>query len=274
VIPTVSALWVYPVKSCAGIPLERAEVTDTGLAHDRELMVVDADGSFLSQRSEPRLALVRPTLSSDGVLRLEAPGVEPLQLELEAEGDRREVEVWGDRVSAVSLGAVAERWFSSWLGRPCTLVRMPPDTVRPVDVDHAGPGHRVGFADGYPFLLLSEGSLDELNRRLEIPLPMDRFRPNVVVDGCPPHAEDRWRRLRIGEVELRVVKPCSRCSITTVDQATGARGPEPLATLAGYRRWGGKVLFGQNLVHESRGTLRVGAVVDVLESGRPVPDPR
>jgi uncharacterized protein YcbX len=151
---------------------------------------------------------------------------------------------------------------------------MPPDTVRPVDVDHAGPGHRVGFADGYPLLLLSEGSLDELNRRLEAPLPMDRFRPNVVVDGCGPHAEDRWRRLRVGDVEMRVVKPCSRCSITTVDQATAARGPEPLATLADYRLAGGKVLFGQNLVHESRGTLRVGDVVEVLESGRPVPDLR
>ena len=268
----VTDLTVYPVKSCAGIRLDRAEVTPTGFAHDRQLMVVDAEGEFVSQRSEPRLALVRVTMLDGGALRLEAPGVQALEVDLTADAGRREVVVWGDRVMAASVGPSGDRWLSAFLDRPCALVRMPADTVRAVDPDEAGPGFRVGFADGYPFLLLSEASLDELNRRLERPLTMDRFRPNLVVDGCPPHAEDGWRRVRIGEVVLRVVKPCSRCTVTTVDQATGERGVEPLATLATYRRSGRHVMFGQNLVPETTGVITVGDPVEVLESGPPRPE--
>lgn len=270
-ILTVTAVSVFPVKSCAGIALDRGEVTATGFAHDRELMVVDPDGEFVSQRSEPRLALVRVTVPDHRTLRMEAPGLDPLVVDLASDAGRREVGVWGDRVRAASVGSAADRWITAFLGRPCALVRMPADAVREVDVDEAGPGHRVGFADGYPFLLLSEGSLDELNRRLEAPVRMDRFRPNLVVDGCAPHAEDRWRRVRIGDVVLRVVKPCSRCAVTTVDQATGERGREPLATLSTYRRDGNRVMFGQNVVPETVGVIAVGDPVEVLESGPPRP---
>ncbi len=271
-IPEVTGLSIYPVKSCAGIRLERAEVTPSGFANDRQLMVVDPSGEFLSQRSEPRLALVRVSLPDGRTLRMEAPRMDRLEVDLAEDAGRREVVVWGDRVVAASVGAGADRWVSDLLDRPCALVRMPADSVRPVDPDEAGPGYRVGFADGYPFLLLSEASLDDLNRRLETPLPMDRFRPNLVVDGCPPHAEDGWRRVRIGDVVLRVVKPCARCAVTTVDQATGERGREPLATLATYRLAGGKVMFGQNLVPETVGVIVEGDPVEVLETGPARPD--
>jgi uncharacterized protein YcbX len=142
---------------------------------------------------------------------------------------------------------------------------MPDDSVRPVDPDYAGPGHRVGFADGFPFLLISEASLDDLNARLAHPLPMARFRPNLVVGGCEAFAEDRWRRIRIGDLVLDLVKPCSRCIIPTIDIATGERDAEPLRTLMTYRRHDNRILFGQNLVHRGTGLLRRGMSVEVIE---------
>jgi uncharacterized protein YcbX len=168
------------------------------------------------------------------------------------------VAIWKDQCVAVAAGAEADAWFTALLGTPCRLVTMPSSTVRQVDLGYAEPGDPVGFADGFPFLLISQGSLDELNRRLEHPVPMDRFRPNIVVDGCEPHAEDGWSRVTIGEISFRVVKPCARCVITTTDQQTGERGREPLRTLATYRRVGNKVLFGQNLIHDGVGAVRVG----------------
>jgi uncharacterized protein YcbX len=264
----VAALTVYPVKSCAGVPLDRAPVTATGFELDRGFMVVDADGRFVSQRSEPRLALIRVTVLA-GAIRLEAPGHPQLELPLEVDAGRRRVVVWDDEVEAARAGDDADRWVSDWLRRPCALVRMPAQTERPVAAAYAGTGCRVGFADGFPFLLLSEASLEGLNARLERPLPMDRFRPNLVVTGCELHAEDGWRRIRIGEVVLRAVKPCARCTITTVDQRTAERRREPLRTLARYRRSGRNVLFGQNLVHESRGEIRVGDPVEILETQPP-----
>jgi uncharacterized protein YcbX len=150
-------------------------------------------------------------------------------------GGSRPVTIWRDTCLAESAGSRAARWFSDYLGDSFDLVRMPDATVRQVDPGYAGDGDRVGFADGFPFLLLSEGSLEELNRRLDQPVPMDRFRPNLVVTGCDPYAEDAWARLTIGELVFRVVKPCARCTITTTDQETGQRGPEPLRMLASYR---------------------------------------
>ncbi len=223
-------------------------------------MIVDGDGRFVSQRTHPRLALVTPRAQDSGLV-LAAPGmadlvVDPSQLE-----PRPPVTVWNDTLEALSAGAPARSWLEAWLGLPCDLVRMAPDARRPVDPRFAGPDDEVSFADGYPVLLISEGSLDELNRRLERPVPMDRFRPNLVVTGCPPFAEDVWATVEVGEVRLRVVKPCARCVVTTVDQSTGDRGREPLVTLASFRTREGKVMFGQNLIPETLGTLRVGARV-------------
>lgn len=267
----VSALTCYPVKSCRGIDLESAEVSERGLRHDREWMVVDAEGRFLSQRTRPELARVRVALASDRLL-LSAPGMDELAVHLAPAGSaNRTVTIWRDTVIAESAGGDAARWFSHLLGTRCELVRMPAGSPRRPDPDRSRRDDRVGFADAFPFLLLSEASLAELNRRLERPLPMDRFRPNIVVAGCAPHAEDSWRTLRIGPVLFRVAKPCARCVITTTDQETGARGPEPLRTLATYRTVDGQVLFGQNLLHEGRGTIRVGDPCEVEPAGVPGP---
>lgn len=188
-----------------------------------------------------------------------------LALPLRPEGGRRGlVSVWGDVVEALEMGAEPDRWFGSLLGTECRLVYQPDDAVRQVDPRYAEARDQVGLADGFPFLAISSASLEHLNARLTEPVPMDRFRPNLVVGGCAPHAEDGWNRIRVGDIGFRVAKPCARCSIPLVDQATAARGKEPLRTLAGYRRFGGKILFGQNLLHDGPGTLSVGAGAEVL----------
>ncbi len=272
---TLAGMTVYPLKSAGGIELREAEIDELGLRHDRRWTVVDAQERALTQRTHPRLARIRVALE-DRSLALTAPGMPRLELPLEPEtgpaGSRaEEVMVWNDRVAARPAGNRAARWISDWLEEPCRIAYMPPTTVRPVDPRYAvgAVGHdRLSFADGFPFLLLSEASLDELNRRLDEPLPMNRFRPNLVVRGVGVHAEDRWRRIRIGDVPFHVVKSCGRCAITTTDQETGERSQhqEPLRTLARYRKADGKVLFGRYLVHGGTGCLRVGDGVEVLET--------
>ena len=172
--------------------------------------------------------------------------------------------VWKDECAVLDEGHEAAAWFSDYLGVGARLVRLADDDARPLGTTAAQPGDRVSFADAYPFLLISEASLDGLNRRLSLPVPMDRFRPNIVVEGCGAHAEDQWRHVRIGEVDFRVAKPCSRCVITTTNQQTGESGREPLRTLATYRLEDGEILFGQNLVHGGRGEVGVGDDVVVL----------
>lgn len=168
------------------------------------------------------------------------------------------VEVWGDRCLAWSMGNDARIWFSTMLGTPCELVYMPDESDRPTDHGAFGRENQVSFADSYPFLLISEASLADLNQRLDTPIPMNRFRPNLVVSGCDAFSEDHWTEIRIGNVPFQVAKSCSRCTIPTVDQATGKRSPEPLKTLATYRHWDGQIWFGQNLIHHTLGTLNVG----------------
>lgn len=261
----VAALYCYPIKSCRGTPLAEATVARRGIDGDRGMMVVDADGRFLTQREHPRLALIEPRLRAGGVT-VTAPGMPALTVADADEGPRVRVVVWRDTCRAVDQGEEAAAWFSDYLGVPCRLVRMADDFVRRVDGRYARrPDDQAGFADGYPFLLLSDASLADLNDRLPAPLEMRRFRPNIVVTGCAPYAEDDWRRIRIGPIAFDVVKPCARCVITTTDQETTERGAEPLATLATYRHRGRGVMFGQNLVHEGAGPIRVGDAVAIVD---------
>lgn len=255
---TVRSLHIYPVKSCRGIDVDAAEVAATGLRYDRQWMVTGLDGGFLSQRSHPELTRVTTRLDGDHLI-IAVPGRSTLEVPLEGPtGDPRSVTVWNDTCEATTTGPEAADWFSSLLGVPCELVRQHESGTRQVDTRHAAPGDRVGFADGFPFLLISRASVDELNRRLEKDVPADRFRANIVVDGCGAHAEDEWSAITIGEVDFRVAKPCARCVVITTDQLRGTRSAEPLRTLARYRTTNGKILFGQNLVHRGTGLVQVG----------------
>lgn len=268
----ISSLHVHPIKSCAAVPVERMVIGKRGPEGDRRFMIVDAAGRFVTQRTEPRLALVQVEVGP-GKLSLAAPGMSRCVVDVledgACSGERVRVEVWRYRGDALGVGGAADAWLSDYLGRAARLVRCAPDMDRPANPEWAAPDTQVAFSDAYPILLISEASLDALNERIggAEPLPMARFRPNVVVSGCAPFAEDDWRTLRIGDALLDVVKPCDRCAVTTVDPATAARGKEPLATLATFRRSPSGVLFGQNCTARAPATLAVGAAVEVLEGG-------
>jgi uncharacterized protein YcbX len=258
----VASIHVYPIKSARGLSPASAAVGDRGFEGDRRWMVVDREGKFLTQRELPRMALIE--VSPDGAgLAIAAPGMERIAVSAPfAEGERT-VEVWGDRVAALDAGAAAGEWMSRYLGRACALVYMPASSLRAVGEEHGG--GRVGFADGFPFLVTGLASLGELHRR-GVEIGMERFRPNIVVEGCGAFEEDSWKRARVGGVEMRLVKPCARCPIITVDPARGELdGREPLATLAEFRKIGGGVMFGMNAVAVGRGAIAVGDPVQVLE---------
>lgn len=262
---TISSLVYYPIKACRGIEVESAMVERMGLQHDRRMMVVTPEGGFLTQREFPRLALVTPKLG-DGTLELSAPGYDLLQIELQKTGVPMAVDVWEDEgVQAIDQGAQAAAWFSDWLGIEVRLVHFAEGYLRRVDPAYAVTTQdHTGFADGFPILLTSEEGLQDLNARLETPVPMERFRPNLVVRGCEPFAEDTWNRIRLGDVELAVVKPCARCVVTTIDKNTLEKSREPLKTLGNYRRHRLGAIFGQNVIPLNEGPLRLGMVVEVL----------
>lgn len=264
---TVAALNFYPIKSCGGTALDVGEIGVRGFRNDRALMLVTPQGRFLTQRVLPRMALIRPSLHSDGRLTVTAPDRPELTLAMKETGEISPVVVWKSHCEAIDQGEEAAHWFSSFLGVPCRLVAMEREHARKVNPDFAiGAYDQVGFADGYPFLLTSAASLDDLNTRLAQPLPMNRFRPNIVVAGSAPFEEDTWRVIRIGDVVFHIVKPCARCPIPTTNQETTERLKEPLRTLATFRHaQSGGVMFGQNLIHEQQGIIRVGDTVEVLK---------
>jgi len=254
----ISELTIYPVKSMRGISLSASPLDAMGLQWDRRWMLVDAQGKFLTGRQLPRLLTIQPELDADGALTLRFPDGSRLAVP-PASDIRTPVRVWNDEVAAATVDSGCDAVLSRYLERDCRLVFIEESEVRPVDPDYAQPGDRTGFSDGFPLLLISEASLADLNSRLDAPLPMSRFRPNLVVAGCPPYAEDQWQGFQVGDLRFDVVKPCSRCIMTTVDRDRGERaGDEPLKTLMRYRRQGNKVMFGQNVIHRSRGELHVG----------------
>lgn len=270
-MPTLqlSEIWIYPIKSLAGLSLQQASLTSRGLLYDRRWMLVDETGRFLSQRTLPQLVLfdVRMEENSLIITHRESPS-DPLRIPLVAEGgEALQVEVWDDTMSAQGGFPEANAWFSERLGRNCRLVYQPESTHRTVDPRYARQGEITSFSDGYPFLLIGQASLDDLNTRLETPVPMNRFRPNLVVTGGQPYEEEGWENFRIGEQEFWGVKPCARCVLTTIDQQTAEKGKEPLRTLSKYRNWNNKILFGQNLLPGADlHTLRVGDSVDIIKS--------
>jgi len=248
---TITQLNVYPIKSCRGIGLPAVRLSATGLEHDRQWMFVNAHGRFVTQRERPRLALVEVNLGQDEVT-LAAPGMSMLRLSLSPPNAETEVVVWRDRCTALDEGDAAADWISRFLGTPHRLVRFDPLWRRLSSADWAGGVEAPNqFSDGFPLLVISQASLDDLNGRLEKPLPMNRFRPNIVVDGLHAYGEDEVYELSDDNVRLRIVKPCTRCTITTTNQLSGeVEGEEPLKTLKTYR-WNADLMgvqFGQNVI--------------------------
>lgn len=277
-MPIISQLVFYPIKSCAGIHLSTATLTGAGLMHDhlydREWMLVDDDGNFLSQREHPRMALITPRLRSE-TLELRAPGMLRLDIALDlpdpVQAPTRQVMIWQHALKAFDGDSVSRTWFSQFLGVSCQLVRFHPDARHQVNPERTA-GRDIGtlFSDGYPLLLLSQESLNELNARLSAQgreaLPMDRFRPNLVIAGAEAHDEDHAASLQMGNAQIRPVKPCPRCPVPSVDQQTGEVGPDPLDILRTYRAGVGGIsgiAFGMNcIVTQGEGeVLRIGQEV-------------
>ncbi len=266
----LASIHIYPMKAARAVDLDESVVEPWGLAGDRRWLLVDEVGRFVSQREEPSLARVVVT-QGPGAIDVSAAGCPGRQIAAPTGGAHMlKVTVWGSTVLAAAAGPEGDAWFSAYLGRPVRLVNLDDPTRRAVDPEYGRDGDVVSFADGYPLLLTSTASLAELGRWLsqdgEQSVPMTRFRPNAVVTGAPPWAEDRWRRLRIGAVEFRVVKPCGRCVVTTTDQVTGEVGSQPLKMLGRRRRFGQQLVFGQNMIPDSPGVIRAGDQVEVLEA--------
>uniref|UniRef100_A0ACD5XZ39 Uncharacterized protein n=1 Tax=Avena sativa TaxID=4498 RepID=A0ACD5XZ39_AVESA len=284
---TVASILIYPIKSCKGVSVPQAPVTSFGFRWDRQWLVVSAKGRALTQRVEPKMALVEAELppeafdedwqsTPDSCLVIRAPGMDTLKVPLAAEGERATldgVSVWEWSGSAYDEGAQATEWFSAYFGKPTRLVRFKEDTeIRPTDPDYAQ-GYKITFTDAFPFLMASQGSLDALNELLKEPVPIDRFRPNIVVDGCHPYSEDLWKALKINTLSFEGVKLCARCKVPTVNQDTGMFGTEPTETMLTFRSGEAirpshknkqKVYFGQNLVcKESVSAKGKGRVVKV-----------
>ncbi len=267
----LASIHTYPIKGCRRIDHAAARVEPWGLAGDRRWMITDDEGRFLTQREERALTRVRPSIV-DNRLRLAADGRPTLTVPVEG-GPLEPVTVWTDTVDATRVDA-ADDWLADVLGRKARLYYLDDPTRRGIGDQRARPEDRVSFADGYPVLLTNEASLAALNDWLleaqspEGPLPMTRFRPNVVISGAPAWAEDDWlgRRIRLGSVAFRVVKPCDRCVVTTTDQETGARGHEPLRVLGRHRNIGQKLLFGMNLIPDGTGEIAVGDEATILDA--------
>jgi uncharacterized protein len=260
---TLSTIYIYPVKSLAGISVTHWPVTETGLQYDRKWMVVDSEGHFLSQRTLPSMALIKTAIVDDA-LTLSASGMDVLSLPLNPTGGKIiNSVIWHDSCDAQHVLATADQWLSAFLQVDCRLVYQNPDNIRRVDPHYGLASDQASFSDGFPFLIISENSLASLNRAMQLDMSMTRFRPNLVISGSPEYAEDSWREISIGNIEFRLPKPCSRCSVPTIDPVTAKTGKEPLTTLNRTRKWQNKVYFGQNALHNQCGELAVGDVVRV-----------
>lgn len=261
-------IYIYPVKSLSGISLQSAEVTDRGLKYDRRWMIVDQEEKFITQRTHPQMALIKTKINGRKlILSHKTKDISPLVIPINAMSTEMTVAtIWDDLVEAQLVGRYADEWLSEALDVKCRIVFMPEETQRFVDKAYAFQNEIVSLADAYPFLLTGQASLNDLNNRLEEKVSMNRFRPNFVFSGGEPFDEDKWKKIKIGDVIFYPVKPCSRCITVNVNQDTAEKSDEPLKALAQYRTVNNKVLFGQNLLHEGTGTIKVGDDVEILEA--------
>ena len=259
----VSQLCIYPAKSMRQIDLDSSAVDRFGLHNDRRWMVVDDNGLFITQRKYARMCLINVAIV-EGCLVLQAAGMPSISVSNGCHGKQLSVKVWTDQCSAYDCGDSVASWLSRFIGISSRLVYFPEDENRLLDQAYSRPEEFTAFSDGFPILLISQASLDDLNSRLEVSVPISRFRPNIVVTGTDPYAEDTWKQIRIGELILRLVKPCSRCIIPCIDIQTGESSAEPVKTLSSYRKRENKIFFGQNVIVNGTGQLQVGMAVEII----------
>lgn len=269
-MPQLSALYRYPLKSCKAESLQKASFDQLGLAGDRRWMLVDeSNGRFFTQRALPQMSQLSVLWNEAGSVTLSAPGHEALEVPVpeDVEANLRGITVWRDSFRVPDAGDDAARWVSDFIGKPTRMVHMPAERARWLPSGFGEINDRVSFADGFPLLLIGQASVDDLSGKIGRQQEMLRFRPNLVVEGAEAFAEDGWKRIRIGEMEFRLLVGCARCILTTIDPATGQRTEdrEPLTTLKTYREWEGNIWFGQNVVSDGPGVLEVGMPVEVLE---------
>ncbi|MDH5612536.1 MAG: MOSC domain-containing protein [Gammaproteobacteria bacterium] len=260
----ISELAIYPVKSMRQVQLHASQIHLGGLKNDRRWMVVDPQGVMITQRKVARLCLIQPRLTNpeiDCSLLLEAPGMPQIKIGIPDDSIICNVRVWNDHCRAHDAGDEIAKWLSQFLNLECRLVYFPDNEIRIVDQDYAQPNDHTAFSDGFPILLISQASLNDLNSRMREDIPMTRFRPNIVVSGCEPFAEDNWKKIKAGNVNFRIVKPCSRCIIPNIDIDTAERCDEPTKTLITYRKRDNKIFFGQNVIADGEGRLDVGMTV-------------
>jgi uncharacterized protein YcbX len=263
----INELYIYPIKSLAGIAVKKAQITEKGFEYDRRYLLVDANNCFLTQREYPQMSQLQPSIENNELRITHKASNKSITLPLTPPPsiNRAMVVIWDDSCIAEFISDEADSWFTEMLGINCRLVYMPDDTKRVVDQRYAPENAVTSFSDAYPFLIIGQASLDDLNNRLTDALPMNRFRPNIVFTGGEPFEEDQYGHFTIGDIDFYGVKLCARCVVTTIDQETAKKGKEPLKTLASYRFKNNKILFGQNLVHEGSGEIVVGDEIMVLQ---------
>jgi uncharacterized protein YcbX len=262
----VSQLYIYPIKSLGGIALDKALVTDRGFQYDRRWMLIDYDNQFISQREVHQMALLKPSLTKEGIKVTHSFKQSSYTIPCDqTKNEFAEVTIWDDICTGQFVNDEADAWFSSMLGIACRLVYMSDDTCRMTDQRYSSPDSITSFSDAFPFLLIGQSSLDDLNNKLDDILPMNRFRPNIVFTGGEPYEEDMMHTFTIGDITFHGVKLCARCVMTTIDQENGVSGKEPLKTLARYRSKNKKIMFGQNLSHEGLGEINVGDELQIIK---------
>jgi len=266
-MPVLSSIFIYPVKSLAGIQVSKWQVNEKGLLHDRKWMLIDSENQFLSQRRLPKMALISTQLTeTELILSTTTSGSISLALSPQHGTDIIST-IWKDQCLSKTISKEADQWLSDFLGIKCKLVYQPDETIRSVDPTYAKTSDKVNFSDGFPFLITSEASLESLNHAMDLQLPMQRFRPNLVISECESYAEDTWRKVTINDISFRLPKACSRCSVPTIDTETAQTNKEPLTTLSRLRKWNNKVFFGQNALHDNSGILSINSEVIINSIG-------